>query len=228
MKNKINEIMQRRLAALQAFDRCLGRTKTTRIMELIAKSIEVPKKASSTLQHAVQLRLSLTTRFLSKVKDFVNIGYYVRKGGRTGAVNLATSYIMKHAITGEYPDFKIAYPQVNLSNGSDFPGTVILKINNSGEGVCTWECDAFAWMSIDECEVLLLLYNESRSEVTRCEYAGALCKEKFKFRLTDFDKGEAYHAWIIWRVDVPQNKWSQGCSYVNIVRDFDETCQLFV
>ncbi len=74
------------------------------------------KKAPTLLQLAVRLKFAMSTEFLSLFSDLISIGFkQVNK--KTSRMNSAVSKLITENITGVYPDFKIDYANVTLSNG---------------------------------------------------------------------------------------------------------------
>lgn len=74
------------------------------------------KKAPTLLQLAVRLKFAMSTAFLSLFSDLISIGFkQVNK--KTSRMNSAVSKLITENITGVYPDFKIDYANVTLSNG---------------------------------------------------------------------------------------------------------------
>ncbi|TKC06175.1 DUF6266 family protein [Pedobacter frigoris] len=65
----------------------------------------------TTAQLNVRSKMALVTQFLADLKPIINIGYSskVKKGAT--AMNMATSYHLKNAVTGVAPLFSIDYPE---------------------------------------------------------------------------------------------------------------------
>ncbi len=75
------------------------------------------KSSNSSLQTDQRLKFAVASRFLQNMKDLLTIGFR-GQGIRMTEVNSALGYTLKNAITGTYPDFKIAYPQVLVTRGN--------------------------------------------------------------------------------------------------------------
>lgn len=80
------------------------------------KSNRKRKKKSSDAQAATRIRFGLAAKLLRDMRPIVELGFRDEAVEKTG-MNAAISYTMKHAITGEFPDFKIAYDHVLISRG---------------------------------------------------------------------------------------------------------------
>ena len=86
--------------------------------------------------------MSLTMDFLRPIKDFINVSFGLEARGTTkNAHNLATSYIKKNAVQGEYPNLSIDYSKVILSNGNGrVPVAKDVQLTKTDEGVIvSWD-----------------------------------------------------------------------------------------
>ncbi|MBO9570935.1 MAG: hypothetical protein J7497_01805 [Chitinophagaceae bacterium] len=72
---------------------------------------------SSEDQKKQQSKFGLMVNFLHSMKDLLQLGYKDH-GTRMTEINSALSYNIKNAITGNYPDYAIAYPMVQISRGN--------------------------------------------------------------------------------------------------------------
>ncbi|WP_316748801.1 DUF6266 family protein [Pedobacter gandavensis] len=98
------------------------------------------KGKPSKLQLANYQEMAVTTKLLSGMGSFIKLGYGLQaKGTVHNAHNLATSYHKKQALTGEYPNIRIDYSKVKLSQGV-MPETADLKIEKVAGGLeITWD-----------------------------------------------------------------------------------------
>jgi len=105
------------------------------VVRLIGK-----KGKPSTLQLANYQSMAVTTKLLSRMGSFIKLGYGLQaKGTVYNAHNLATSYHKKQALTGEYPNIKVDYSKVKLSQGV-IPETADVKISKVSGGLeITWD-----------------------------------------------------------------------------------------
>ncbi|WP_316789591.1 DUF6266 family protein [Pedobacter frigoris] len=71
----------------------------------------------TTAQLNVRLRMSLVTKFLADIKSLVSIGWLSKEKRGLTAMNAATSYHLKNAITGVAPAYLMDYPDVKFSEG---------------------------------------------------------------------------------------------------------------
>ncbi|WP_316821333.1 DUF6266 family protein [Pedobacter gandavensis] len=98
------------------------------------------KGKPSLLQLANYQKMSVTMKLLSNMTGFIKLGFGLQaKGTVHNAHNLATSYLKKHALKGEYPNISVDYTKVKLSEGS-MPATRDLKIVKVAGGLeISWD-----------------------------------------------------------------------------------------
>ncbi|HEX6431230.1 MAG TPA: DUF6266 family protein [Niastella sp.] len=123
------------------------------------------KRKSSDAQAATRIRFALAAKLLRNMRPIVELGFRDEAVEKTG-MNAAISYTMKHALTGEFPDFTIAYDHVLMSRG---------KLPNVDEATVTAhapEAIQFNWTNNEgvgkatgEDKVLLVAYYEKREAV---------------------------------------------------------------
>lgn len=72
----------------------------------------------SELQKANCEAMAITTKLLKPIFDFIKVGYGQKaKGGNKNPQNLATAYHKKHALKGVYPNIKVDFTKVIVSQG---------------------------------------------------------------------------------------------------------------
>ena len=87
-------------------------------------------------QQASLQKMKTVTNFLHPfLTELINVGFeYSATGTKKTANNLASSYQYKNAVTGEYPDYQIDYPNVRFTEGpmdiKDINGSVIAEDNH--------------------------------------------------------------------------------------------------
>lgn len=109
--------------------------------------------------------MAVTSKLLSSMKDFIKLGYGLQaKGTPQNAHNLATSYHKKHALTGVYPDIKVDYTKVLLSQGT-LDAADDLKIQKTATGLeISWN-PAYGTdhKHYDDSVMVMLCYPESNA-----------------------------------------------------------------
>ena len=72
-------------------------------------------KASTEPQLAQRTRFALAARYLSPIKDILNIGFKDKQLNKITGYNAAVKIFLNQAVTGDYPDFVIDFSKVVLS-----------------------------------------------------------------------------------------------------------------
>ncbi|WP_316822475.1 DUF6266 family protein [Pedobacter gandavensis] len=84
----------------------------------VCRLVGTPGKPS-VKQMANRQAMSVVMQFIKPMTDFINISFKREaEGSIRNPHNLAISYNKKQALTGEYPNIKVDYTKVILSNGS--------------------------------------------------------------------------------------------------------------
>jgi len=86
----------------------------------VMKGLPTPSnKPASLKQLTQQLKWTLVTGFVGRLSEFIMIGYQNHTTGAT-PLNAASQYHLKNAVTGVYPNFKMDYAQVSLTEKSTY------------------------------------------------------------------------------------------------------------
>ena len=100
----------------------------------ICRTIGDPGKPSKN-QLANRQAMSVTMSLVKSIRDFISVSFQLEAQGTVrNAHNLATSYIKKHALKGEYPNIAVDYSKIELSHGT-LNGATDLKIEKKDKGV---------------------------------------------------------------------------------------------
>lgn len=117
------------------------------------------KKTRSDGQKAVNARFKLVKSFVSLIGEFIHVGYAndVAKTQRIPE-NGAVSYILREAVTGEYPNLQIDYSKVLVSRGR-LPKPRNPNVELEGNILrFTWEVDPKWGYPLNRDQVMLLAY----------------------------------------------------------------------
>lgn len=113
-----------------------------------------------------QQKFKLVVRLLGAFIEFVRTGFtYVSRGKDYFPYNAAISWHMKNAITGEYPDYKIDYAAVRLTEGPmDTQGINPAATINDDKLTFTWTPN-FSYANSND-NAMLLAYAPALHEAT--------------------------------------------------------------
>jgi hypothetical protein len=149
-------------------------------------------------QSEQSLKLGLVTHFLSHFREYVKIGFEKKKGKNPG-FQVAVAHNLKYAVTGSYPDFKIDYKKVSLSEGElDMAWGTTLTLTGKNEVHVTWEVPDTSKIKLTgQDRACLILYSEKLnrvSQVVKKTYTRADFEIKAGFPAI-FREG-TFHIWI--------------------------------
>lgn len=124
-------------------------------------------------QKAVNLKFRIVKSFISIVSEFVNVGYRLDALGTTKiAENNATSYLLKEAIVGEYPDLALDFSKVRLCKGK-LPPPVNATVELEGDFLkFKWDVNPNWNRFLKRDQVMLLAYSPV-NEVAEYVLSGA-------------------------------------------------------
>ncbi|MCX2453696.1 DUF6266 family protein [Pedobacter sp. PLR] len=124
--------------------------------QLICRSAGKPGKPSLK-QKANRQEMSVTMELLKPMKDFINVSFKQESEGTLkNPHNLATSYNKKQALTGEYPNIKVDYAKVILSQGT-LEMAADLKVSKSTDGLnLSWDSGIVENGAIDDILMVLV------------------------------------------------------------------------
>ena len=122
----------------------------------------VSKASNSPAQLNQRARLSTVVQFLRPLKEFLRVGFKYR-ASKLSAFNAATSYNLEHAIVGSFPDYRIDYSLVRISQGK-LPGALnpAAIAGPSGEIRFIWDNNSSAIDAMADDQALVLIYNPTR------------------------------------------------------------------
>ncbi|MEJ7557475.1 MAG: DUF6266 family protein [Pedobacter sp.] len=135
--------------------------------QIVTRTIGKTKKKQSILQHASTLRLTTVNAFLKTIKGLINLGYrFEAEGSTSNPYNVATSYNMKNAIEGQYPNFKLDYSKVMISVGELKPVVNLSVLKNSQSLTVSWAYDSQADFSVrNDRAMILFVFSNSEEPI---------------------------------------------------------------
>jgi|SRR5690606_25336469 len=138
----------------------------------VIRSLPRPSKKKRTVaQLANQQKMKIVQEFLQNVIYFVRVGFKKEADERVmSAFNVAMSYNKRQAIAGEYPEQRLDYAKVMVSNGGIAPvrdgsarwtagGVEIRWKNNAGETDAALSDHLMALVYIPEGPAAIFLFN---------------------------------------------------------------------
>lgn len=123
------------------------------------------KKERSIAQKAVNLKFLMVKRFVAVIDEFINVGYKIDVAGTPRIPeNGALSYLLKEAVTGVYPNFKIDFSKVLVSRGK-LLGPLNAAVKLEGDVLkFTWDVDRNWGYKLNRDQVMLLAYKPANDE----------------------------------------------------------------
>ncbi len=94
-----------------------------------------PRNPNSEKQQIQRAKFGMVNRELAPLRDILKIGYK-----RTDAAQIASSFVLKNAVIGEYPDFTIDFSVLSVSQGRLLPAeTASWQVSQeNNEATITW------------------------------------------------------------------------------------------
>lgn len=128
------------------------------------------KKKTSDAQAATRIRFAMAVKLLREMREILELGFRDEAVEKTG-MNAAISYTMKHAITGEFPDFRIAYDHVLISRGKLPNVEQATVISDEPQAIrFNWQNNEGMGKASGEDRVLMVAYNvEEEAEVFKID-----------------------------------------------------------
>jgi hypothetical protein len=93
----------------------------------------------SLAQLRARLELKVMIGFLKLMTEFLNVGFKVAPGSNKSPFNVATSYNIRHGLTGVYPDISIDFSKVRLSMGNVEPAVNLSVVLGDVGLVFSWD-----------------------------------------------------------------------------------------
>jgi len=88
----------------------------------VSRSVARGSKPPTVFRRATQAKMGLGSTVLRDLKPFINVGFrqkaIVKKDNPS---NVAKSYLLRHAMAGQYPDISIDYAKLLVSEGPLLP-----------------------------------------------------------------------------------------------------------
>ncbi|MBB6502808.1 DUF6266 family protein [Pedobacter cryoconitis] len=150
-------------------------------------------------QMAQRLKLGLASSFAGHLKEIVVIGYATQKKIPVTPGNRAVRQILNEAITGEYPDYRIDYPKVEISEGHlNMVFDLEMVISEGGKINIKWDddLDSLNRYSRTDDDVHFFIYNATTSTGHNFKYAAKRLDFQVEIQCPVFEKEDVLHYWL--------------------------------
>lgn len=173
------------------------RTKLYRLCNGIKDDFKVNYKLPTEAQATQQLKFGMATSFAHQLKQMINIGLKSKTKKMT-AINFSTRQILQNAIVGEYPQLKIDYAKVIISDGSlDMLKNCHAVTTVDGCLILTWEQDPYAGKNVSGDDLIFLtVYNMTKNVCHNYPGAAKRSEMVLNMPLPYFSNDDTYHCWI--------------------------------
>lgn len=132
----------------------------------VSRSIAAVTKPATPGKLAIQMRMGIASTVLRQLKPFINLGYrQLAIAKKDNASNVAKSFLLRNAMTGEYPDISIDYEKMKVSEGPLMPA-LESSVTQVAEGLrFNWFADPLApWPDYTD-QVMMLAYFPSMGKI---------------------------------------------------------------
>lgn len=157
---------------------------------------KISKKERSPLQIAQQNKFAFVVRFLSQIKNLLDMGFsLINPGGATG-YNMAISYTIQNCVKGSDPHYELDFPSIVLCTKGKLTAPEITSMElNELELKVTWKKDSNKYSSSSDKAQALIYYPKTG------EYASNLKdftrgNGELTFEFSDRHKGTIAHIYL--------------------------------
>lgn len=159
------------------------------VRSLPTKSAKAPTEA----QLAVYAKFTLSAARLSPIKEILYLGFGDKKLNKSTGYNAAVKAFLANSIIGDYPNYEVDYPKLQLSKGSLAPLTSLQLTFDSSTLSVTWTAD-FNWLNcFADDQVLVVVYNQNSNLYILNDEANREA-QNVDFELSA-NSGDVLHAW---------------------------------
>ena len=157
------------------------------------------RDAKSPGQMRQRQRLKLLSTLVKQFNTFVQIAFENNRQGQTSG-NLAYSYNLKNAFSGDYPDQEIAYDQLRVAQGG-LTGALNASVDAIEEGEVTfsWSDNSTNGNAGPDDRVMLLLINADKQESVFDTQGPKRDESSATLTIPDSYSGDKLHAYIAFR-----------------------------
>ena len=124
------------------------------------------KKRRTPAQRAMNSKMAVVMNFLSPLTSFVNIGFSTStKPGQTPH-NIAVSRMLLSGIKGNYPNYELDYPNIQLTDGKlRMPENIVARLEND-DIIVTWDIPSYENFIRSRDQIMAVCY-DAKGSVTK-------------------------------------------------------------
>jgi hypothetical protein len=141
-------------------------------------------------------KLSVVIRFLQPISEFLRTGFK-RYAVKMSGFNAATSYNIKNALTGTYPNYAIDYPSALVSKGQ-LAGVLNQVASSTVAGTVhfTWDDNSGEIGASANDKTLLVVYNPVQNQAVTVSALAERSNETQTITVPDSFQGDLVQCWI--------------------------------
>lgn len=159
----------------------------------------LPKKSSripTEEQLSQRLKFALVASFLAPLQPILS-AFFGQAQNERSRRNLATSYHLKEAITGTFPNFTMDFTKVIVTKGDLLGPQNLVATPAAGAQVAfAWEDNSGQGNSVTTDGLLIVVYNPERSLYETRQMAATRTALSYNLDLPDSWATETVHVWV--------------------------------
>jgi hypothetical protein len=156
---------------------------------------EPSNKPATALQLAQRLKLVLFRGFLLGVDQIIEKCY--QNYDKKTPMNSALSYNMQYAVTGNYPDLNIDFPNLLYSKGDLLSASSLKAVSTEANAIdFSWQNGDFSNYRGAEDQVSLVAYSPETMKFVKLTHAGIRADEGSRLILPENFSGQQIHCYL--------------------------------
>jgi len=148
------------------------------------------------LQSTQRLKFAAVLRFLQPMTEFIRVGFKAY-AVKMSAFNAAFSYNFNNALTGNYPDFSVDYPNALVTKGN-LPAAVnpVCTSTESAKVKLSWNDNSGNGKAAETDSVLVVIYNPEIFEAVYLLNAGSRAESEVEIVVPANYSGSTVHCYL--------------------------------
>ena len=153
------------------------------------------KKSQTLLQLKQRAKFSLALSTLQPITAFARIGFNQYAHGQT-AFNAAMSYNFRHAITGDYPNYKADYQNLLVARGTLTGVNATLPVASSGKIKFSWTDNSSMGEAQPTDKVMVVAINPAKREAAFITEGAPRAAKSELLAVSPFWTGDEVHTYL--------------------------------